>query len=317
MKKHKAQKTDMREMLALAEEAASKKNFDETLRLFTVCIQDYLKKNMPFRAIAVAKRVRTVLGPTPKVRSLIIRLYTKTGLYGDARQEYLLAASSLKKDEIQLFHALDEEAFVELMSAMEIVPIGKGKIVLKQHDQGEDVFVVLSGTFEVLRDSERLGIMGPGDVFGELGFFCQGKRSATVKAMEKSTLTRIPSVHLKELQQKHPRLKQILEVLYDKRILKKVKEDLGDLSHATIKQEVLATLRYPKGQVIPMDTHDALAVIKHGVVEIDYDDKRLIRKVYLKAGSMIPKDQGFARANTNVVILLTRIHSELEPGSKR
>ena len=317
MKKHETQKTDMREMLALAEEAASKKNFDETLRLFTACIQDYLKKNMPFRAIAVAKRVRTVLGPTPKVRSLIIRLYTKTGLYGDARQEYLLAASSLKKDEIQLFQTLDEEAFIELMSAMEIVPVGKGRVVLKQHDQGEDVFVVLSGTFEVLRDSERLGIMGPGDVFGELGFFCQGKRSATVKAMEKSTLTKIPSEHLKELQQKHPCLKQILEAVYDKRILKKVKEDLGDLSPAAIKQEVLATLHYPKGQVIPMDTHDALAVIKHGIVEIDYDDKRLKRKVYLKAGSMIPKDHGFARANTNVVILLTRIHSELEPGSER
>lgn len=316
MNRHKKQKADPREVLTLAEQAASKRDFDEALRLFDVCIQDYLKKNMPFRAIAVAKRARSALGPIPKVRSLIIRLYNMTGLYGDAQQEYRLAASSLKKDEIPLFKTLDEEAFLDLLSAAEIVPVQKGRTVLKEHQKGDDVFVVLSGTLEVFRDSIRLGTLGPGDVLGELGFFCKGERSATVKAIERGTLIRIPSAPLIEIQQRHPCLRQALDIIYGQRILKKVQEDLGDLSHAFVKQEVVATLRYSKGQNIPMDTHGTLAVIKHGIVEIDYDENALKRKEHLKAGSIIPKGKVRARASTNVVILLTRMQQEHEPGTK-
>jgi CRP-like cAMP-binding protein len=308
MNNRKTHKTEPREILALAERAVSLGDTLDALRFFDACIQEYLKRGMPFKAIAVAKRARSILGPIPKVRSLIIRLYSKTGLYGDARQEYLLAASAFKRDEIPLFKDLDEEAFLDVLSVMEIVPAPKGRTVLKQHQKGEDVFVVLSGTLEVIRDSRSLSTLGTGDVFGELGFFCQGNRSATIKAIEKSILIRIPSEPLKELRARHPRIRDILENLYGERILKKTREDLGDLSPAPGRQDIIATLTYPKGREIPMNSPAGIAIVKYGIVEIDYDDMKLRRKGYVKAGSIIPHGTGRAKANTNVVILLTRMH---------
>jgi len=305
MNKHGNQRPDPREVLVRAEKAAAGRAIDEALRLFQECTGEYLHRGMPFKAIAVAKRARSVLGPIPKVRSLIIRLYQSSGLHGDARQEYLLAASSLRKEEVPLFRALDEDAFIELLSAMEIIPAAKGTAVMKQDQKGEDVFVVLTGALEVVRDSVRLSTMEPGDLFGELGFFCKGKRSASVKALEKSTLAWIPSAPLQELKSRHSCLRQYLEGIYGERILKKAREDLGNLSPTPARPDIVATLRYPRGHEIPLDSHLGIAVVKHGIVEIDYDDMTLRRKEYLRPGSILPGGKGRARANTNVVILLT------------
>jgi hypothetical protein len=313
----KNQKPDPRELIAQAEQAASRKSIDEALELFNKCICDYLRRNLIFRAIAVAKRARTILGPIPKVRALIIRLYRSTGLHGDARDEYLLAKSFLKKDEVPIFRTLDEEAFIALLSMVEIVPVLKGRTILKQQQKGDEVYVVLSGALEVLRDSKRLGTMIQGDVFGELGFFCKGERSATVKAREKSMLVRIPSASIRELRQNYPDFDRTLEEIYEERVMKKAQEDIGNPLPESIRPDIVATLHYPKGNEIPLNDHHAVAVIKHGVVEIDYENMKLRRKEYLKAGSVIPKGLGRAWASTNVVILLTGISHGQETEIKK
>jgi len=310
-------KQDPREVLALAERAASRKSFDEALNLFEVCAQGYLRKSQSYRAIAVAKRARTVLGPIPKIRALIIRLYSSTGLHGDARQEYLLAETCLRKKEIPLFRILDEESFIDLLSMVEMVHVLKGRAVFRQDEKSSDVYVILSGTLEVLRDATRVGTMIPGDFCGELGFFSQKGRTATVRAVEKCILIRIPSASLSEFQLKHPEFHRLMESVYDERILKKAREDLGSASPRIGTLSMLATLNYPKGNEIPMNDHEALAIIKHGVVEIDYDDRRLRRKEYLKAGSIIPKGHGRARANTNVVIMVAGTCPEERNSSKK
>jgi len=305
---------DPRILSAQAQRAASEKDIDKALCLFDACIQEYLKRQKPFKAVAVSKKAKTVLGPIPKVSALIIRMYTLVGLLGDAHQEYEFAASLLKKNDLAFFQALDEEAFIDLLGFMDLKTYPKGRVVLKRHDEGGDVFVVLSGSCEVMRDAQRLGVMVAGDLFGEIGFFAQTARSATVKTLEKSMLVRIPSDPLHRLKEQHLCLRQILESIYSERILKKVTEDLVTDKPLTPTPEVITTIYYTKGQDIPVNPKDSMAIIKHGIVEVDYDDMYLVRKQYLKPGAVISHKRARARASTDVVILLTSNNRKPQEG---
>jgi hypothetical protein len=306
---------DPRMLLADAQRAASRKDADSALRLFDECIEEYLKRHLPFKAMAVSRKAKTVLGHIPRASALIIRTYTTAGLLGDALQEYESAASLLKKDSINFFAALEKEAFIDLLSITDIYTYPAGRIVLKRSDEGGDIFVILSGSCEVSRDSKRLGVMQVGDVFGEIGFFARTARSATVRTIEKSMLARMSSEPLHTLEERHVSLRQILESIYSERIMKKVVEDLEDNGPVESFPEIITTVSYAKGQEIPVTPKDSVAVLKHGIVEVDYDDMCLKTKQYLKPGAIIANKRLSARASTDVVILLTSIDRRSHTGS--
>ncbi|HOS96570.1 MAG TPA: cyclic nucleotide-binding domain-containing protein [Deltaproteobacteria bacterium] len=297
----------VRDLLAGAEQAAAARDSERALALFGACVGEYLRKRLPFKAIAVSRKAKTLLGPLPKVSSLIIRAYREAGLEGDARSELEHAAATLHRDRLGFFSALDDEAFVALLEVMDVVRIPKGKTVLRRFDAGNDVFVILAGSCEILRDDRRLSMLKAGDVFGEIGFFSRGVRTATVKTLEDSTLLRIPAGPLQDLQEFHLCLRQVLESVYSERIMKKVTEDLEEADPSAAAPEIIATLRYAKGQDIPVHPRGSVAVLKHGIVEMDYDNLCLRTKRYLKPGSIIDRKRGRARASTNVVIMLTNV----------
>jgi hypothetical protein len=316
MNKARPDTKDPRELLTDAQRAASRKDVDMALCLFDECIKEYLKRQLLFKAMAVSKKAKTVLGHIPKVSALIIRAYTMAGLLGDAQQEYEFAASLLKKDSINFFAALEKEVFIDLLSIIDINTYPRGRIVMKRYDDSKDVFVVLSGSCEVYRDSRRLGVMAPGEVFGEIGFFARTARSATVRTIEKSMLVRMSSEPLRELKERHVSLRQILESIYSERIMKKVVEDLEDNGPLKSLPEIITTLNYAKGQEIPVTPEGSVAILKHGIVEVDYDDMCLKTKQYLKPGAIIANKRLRARASTNVVIMLTSIDDQSHKDSK-
>jgi CRP-like cAMP-binding protein len=307
MNKSRPDTKDPRELLADAQQAASRKDVDMALCLFDECVREYLKRKLPFKAMAVSKKAKTVLGHIPKVSALIIRSYTTAGLLGDAQQEYEFAATFLKKDSLNFFMALEKDVFIDLLSIMDINTYPRGTIILKRNDDGGDVFVVLTGSCEIYRDSKKLGIMLPGEVFGEIGFFARTARSTTVKTIEKSMLIRMSSKPLHELKERHLSLRQILESIYSERIMKKVVEDLEDNGELKSLPEIITSLNYSKGQEIPVTPEGSVAILKHGIVEVDYDDMCLKTKQYLKPGAIIANKRLRARASTNVVIMLTTI----------
>lgn len=65
-----------------------------------------------------------------------------------------------------------------------------GDSIVRQGEKGSHMFVMQRGKAEVVRESDghetRLGVLGPGDVFGEMAVFEHEVRSATIRALEES-----------------------------------------------------------------------------------------------------------------------------------
>lgn len=59
-----------------------------------------------------------------------------------------------------------------------------GTLILREGDEGELAFIIVRGQCEVFRGDQVLRTMGPGDVFGEMAILTDGKRTASVRAID-------------------------------------------------------------------------------------------------------------------------------------
>lgn len=290
-----------KDILSKAAALAAKGESEQAGRYFEASIRAYIEQGLPLRALAAAKAARTALGESPKVQAMLIRLYTELGLEGDARKEAASGSNLVNKNAIPLLRGLNDNEMTDLLDIMELMPVKKGTSVIKQAEKGEDLYLVASGSYEVVRDAMRLTLMHTGDVFGEIGFFHHAARSASVRALEDGMLIRLPAEELRGLCRKYPGLAHALERLYFTRVIKKASEDLAmNASDLNGVQE----MHVPKGQEL---SHlDGITIVKHGVVEIDYDVQGLTRKRFLGPGSVFKRTDGRARANTDVDIIQAR-----------
>ena len=67
---------------------------------------------------------------------------------------------------------------------MQSVAFKAGETIIREGDEGDTAYVIVSGTVEVLVGSggRRVGTLGTGEVFGEMSLIEPGPRSATIVA---------------------------------------------------------------------------------------------------------------------------------------
>lgn len=88
--------------------------------------------------------------------------------------------------------SIPEEALDSLMFAGHVRPAQEFEVLTKENDQGHTCFVVVSGSVVIKKGSKTLGVLGPGEAFGEIAlFFTQGRRTATAMAQRDSLLLEI------------------------------------------------------------------------------------------------------------------------------
>lgn len=88
-----------------------------------------------------------------------------------------------------VFTGLDEDELNVLCGFVEERTIPAGDVFIHQDDIGDCCFVIVSGQAQVFQedtDSEEisLSLAGPGDCIGELGYFGNRRRAASVRALE-------------------------------------------------------------------------------------------------------------------------------------
>lgn len=94
---------------------------------------------------------------------------------------------------LALFAGVSAEGLATLAGDLRECTLSPGDFAFKEGDSGHELFVVLSGELEVLKQSQggdqaRVALLGPGDWFGEMSVIDVHPRSATVHALADSKL---------------------------------------------------------------------------------------------------------------------------------
>lgn len=110
-----------------------------------------------------------------------------------------------------------------LLESCRIVTYRFGDIIVREGDEGDSMFIVLSGQARAIHqhDEEEIVLtrMGPGDVFGEIAALRGEKRTATVRASGDVSALRLGSVRLHELMREFPVVRDWIESIARARVL--------------------------------------------------------------------------------------------------
>jgi hypothetical protein len=121
-----------------------------------------------------------------------------------------------------VFAGLETHELKALCECVQERTIHAGEEFIRQDDIGDRCFIVASGHAAVFqRDQDEevlLSTVGPGECLGELGYFSDGRRSASVRANEDMEVLELSYTDLQRILEVTPRLAQNLLDLRTKRL---------------------------------------------------------------------------------------------------
>lgn len=122
-----------------------------------------------------------------------------------------------------------------------------GQVVFREGDSSDTCYVVREGHARAIRrhgDGRRtitLATFGPGDIFGELAMFEDELRSATVEAIEPTSVVGVLGPDMRRLMGEHPSIAPRLVVALGRR-LREMNERLSRQSFQTVQSRVAVVL---------------------------------------------------------------------------
>lgn len=110
----------------------------------------------------------------------------------------------------------------ELADTTEIVAVESGTTLIVQDAEDNDIFFIISGTFEVVVNGRCVAARGPGDCVGEMAAIePTQRRSATVTAREYSILARLPESRFADIAFRHPEMYRYIARELARRLLQR------------------------------------------------------------------------------------------------
>jgi hypothetical protein len=88
----------------------------------------------------------------------------------------------------EIFAGLSAPVLEGLTRELAVVTTRAGEGVVRQGEPGDRFYLIADGQLDVWKDGERVGVLGPGDGFGEIALLRGGPRRATVVAREAGLL---------------------------------------------------------------------------------------------------------------------------------
>ena len=132
-----------------------------------------------------------------------------------------------------LFSALDPEGAAAMRASMQEFRFAKGDTVFAEGDAGDRLYLVADGKIKLVHAAvdgreTLLGVMGPGDMFGELSLFDPGPRTATASALTDTVLLGLNHQSLRPWLTGRPEVAEALLRALAQR-LRRVNDALADL----------------------------------------------------------------------------------------
>jgi len=119
---------------------------------------------------------------------------------------------------LPLFGELDTYDLGQLAGWLVDIERREGESLMEQGAMPDMLFVLETGTVDVLRDGERVASLGPGQVVGEIGLIEPQRRTATVRATSDVRAVALPFEHLDQLEGEMPEIARKLRWIAGKRL---------------------------------------------------------------------------------------------------
>lgn len=92
------------------------------------------------------------------------------------------AESTPSKPPVSFLSGLSGSTRTRLLALGMNVRPARGEALVRQGERGRELFLVVRGTVEARKNGHRVAVLGPGEVFGEVGFLMEQERTADVVA---------------------------------------------------------------------------------------------------------------------------------------
>ncbi|HYM54921.1 MAG TPA: cyclic nucleotide-binding domain-containing protein, partial [Solirubrobacteraceae bacterium] len=121
-----------------------------------------------------------------------------------------------------------------------------GQAVFREGDASDTCYIVREGHARAIRThgdgrTITLATFGPGDIFGELAMFEDERRSATVEAIEPTSVVAVLGPDMRRLLSEHPGIATRLVIALGRR-LREMNERLSRQSFQTVQSRVAVVL---------------------------------------------------------------------------
>jgi CRP-like cAMP-binding protein len=111
----------------------------------------------------------------------------------------------------ELFSAFDRAVLQKIVLDARRVDCDRNDVVFEEGEEADEMFVVQTGRVAIGRRSpdgreSLVALMEPGDLFGEMSLFDEGSRSASARALERSSLLVLPYGDVRSALDEEPQL---------------------------------------------------------------------------------------------------------------
>jgi CRP-like cAMP-binding protein len=122
-------------------------------------------------------------------------------------------------DDIPLLSDLTPEELSDVAATMRRHELAEEQVLFHEGDAGESLYFVNAGLLEAKANGSKLGVISPGQCFGEFSFLTLKPRTATVRALERSELLELSADRMRGVVQNQPRLAGVLFNMFRDRAL--------------------------------------------------------------------------------------------------
>lgn len=206
---------DFRSQLKVAELFERLGQKKEAIQMYRRVAEGYAHEGFLLQAISVNKMILRIDPSSLDVHHRLAQLYS----------EKIKEVKPLRTfPYIPLFSELAEQELQSLLPHIQTKTFPEGALICREGERGDSLFVISRGeVFIIKRTPEGKEVfvrnLREGSFFGEFGFFIDQKRHATVKAVVECEILEISRNVLNQMIETHPRLNEVLQTLFEERIL--------------------------------------------------------------------------------------------------
>ena len=165
-----------------------------------------------------------------------------------------------------LFAALDLESAAALRASMMEVQARRGEFFFDQGEPGDRMYIITKGKVRLVHRADDgretlLGVLGPGDMFGELSVFDAGIRTAAAIALTETLVLSLTREQLHAWLVSRPEVAmKLLQALAQR--LRRTEESMADLIFCDVPARVAKAL---------LDLADKFGVVQSGEMIVTHD----------------------------------------------